>query len=81
MKIALDTPMPSLNRRARQILPNIVVVDAVLPETAIAPTPRPNGLQAPVDQFRAFYERHHQREPKPPTLDALQRALPSASTE
>ena len=35
--------------------------------------------KAPVDQFRAFYERHHQREPKPPTLDLFNELYLSAS--
>jgi len=82
VKVALDSPMPDLNRRARQILPNIVVVDAVLPGGAVTdgdhePDPRPT--KAPVDQFRAFYERHHQREPKPPTLDLFNELYLSAS--
>jgi exonuclease SbcD len=82
VKVALDSPMPSLNRRARQILPNIVVVDAVLPGGSVTGgdleadhRPRP----APVDQFRAFYERHHQRAPKPPTLDLFNELYLSAS--
>ena len=60
-----------LNRRARQILPNIVVVDAVLPDPTLGSDRRSARATAvaPLDQFRAFYQREHQREPTPPTLD------------
>ena len=66
MRITLDSPMPDLNRRARQILPNIVVVEAVLPEqsddSAGDRATRSPAAVAPLDQFRAFYQREHQRE-------------------
>jgi exonuclease SbcD len=79
VKVILDTPMPDLNRRARQISPNVVVVDAVLPEAAVPP-PAPGEMTAPVDQFRAYYLRQHQREPQPPTLE-LFNDLYSASAQ
>lgn len=65
VRITLDEPNPELNRRARQILRNIVAVEAVLPDV---PDPDAEGnrvpisAMAPVDQFRAFYRREHQRE-------------------
>lgn len=73
VRITLDSPMPDLNRRARQILPNIVVVEAVQPETTASDaeggrTARPAVAAAPLDQFRAFYQRQHQREPQSDTL-------------
>ena len=60
--------MPDLNRRARQILPNIVVVDAVLPGAAVTECRHRRARAAaaavaPLDQFRTFYQREHQREP------------------
>jgi exonuclease SbcD len=81
--VTLDTPMPDLNRRARQILPNIVVVDAVLPETSPGPGPGPDpvGPQPPVEQFRAYYLRAHQRPPQPATVDLFNELYQSASTE
>jgi exonuclease SbcD len=69
VKVTLDMPMPDLNRRARQILSNVVVVDAVLPAAATTSPLPPGELKAPVEQFRAYYVRHHQSEPQPPTLE------------
>jgi hypothetical protein len=78
--------MPDLNRRARQILPNIVVVEAVLPETAAGDiesgrTSRPVAVVAPLDQFRAFYRRVHQRDPQPETLTMFSELYAEASKE
>lgn len=83
--ITLDAPIPDLNRRARQILPNVVVVDAVLPESvreaANPDATRPGSAAAPVDQFRAFYQREHQREAMTETLDLFSELYASASHE
>jgi hypothetical protein len=86
VRITLDAPVPDLNRRARQILPNIVVVDAVLPEAAAADSDaermsRPMAAVAPLDQFRAFYHREHQREPQPETLTMFSDLYATASQE
>jgi DNA repair protein SbcD/Mre11 len=86
VRITLDTPMPDLNRRARQILPNIVVVDAVLPESVTEDTDSDHTARAalgvaPLDQFRSFYQREHQREPQPETLSAFSDLYASASQE
>lgn len=86
VRITLDAPIPDLNRRARQILPNIVVVDAVLPEASAAEldagrTSRPAAGVAPLDQFRAFYRQVHQREPQPDTLTMFSDLYATASQE
>ena len=83
VKVILDTPMPDLNRRARQILTNIVVVDAVLPETSpgAGPDPDPVGPKPPVEQFRAYYLREHQREPQRATIELFNELHASASAE
>jgi len=86
LTITLDAPIPDLNRRARQILPNVVVVDAVLPESVTEGantdgSTRPGSAAAPVDQFRAFYQREHQREAMPETLDLFSELYASASHE
>lgn len=62
--IHVDAPMADLNRRARQIAPNVVVVEQVLPEATpdAADPARPSSGAAPVDHYRAFYLREHQRE-------------------
>ncbi|HEY0874444.1 MAG TPA: exonuclease SbcCD subunit D [Vicinamibacterales bacterium] len=84
VKITLDEPNPDLNRRARQILPNIVVVDAVLPES---PDPDPDAVRvpisamAPVDQFRSFYRREHQREAPDETVALFSDLYASASQD
>ena len=83
VRITLDAPIPDLNRRARQILTNIVVVDAVLPEAEGSDTNsaiRPIAA-APVDQFRAFYQREHQRPATPETLDLFSELYAAASQE
>ena len=86
VRIALDSPMPDLNRRARQILPNIVVVEAVLPESSTgdsetAPHAGSSYAVAPLDQFRTFYQREHQREPRPETLTMFSDLYADASQE
>jgi DNA repair protein SbcD/Mre11 len=84
VRIALESPMPDLNRRARQILPNIVVVEAVLPEapTGDDASARPTASTvAPVDQFRTFYQREHQREPRVETVTMFSDLYAEASQE
>lgn len=86
VRITLDAPMPDLNRRARQILPNIVVVEAVLPETTDTDSEgerasRPAAAVAPLDQFRAFYQREHQREPQPETVTMFSDLYAEASQD
>jgi exonuclease SbcD len=86
VRITLDAPLPDLNRRARQILPNIVVVDAVLPESHdgdsdAARAPRAATTPAPLDQFRTFYQREHQREAQPETLTMFSDLYATASQE
>lgn len=69
VRVTLDEPAADLNRRVRQMLPNVVVVDAAMaaPDAGPDPAPPPAGV-APVERFRAFYVREHQREPKPEAL-------------
>jgi len=68
VRITLDTPVPDLNRRARQLLPNVVVVEQLLPDLdQDRPVQVPTSV-APIDQFRAFYQREHQREPRDETV-------------
>jgi exonuclease SbcD len=75
VKVLLDQPLPDLNRRVRQLLPNVVVVEAILPEAvdaadAVDATDDRGGAAAmvPVDRFRSFYRREHQREASGETL-------------
>ena len=80
----VESPMPDLNRRARQILPNIVVVEAVLPEapTGDDDSARPTASTvAPVDQFRTFYQREHQREPRVETVTMFSDLYAEASQD
>lgn len=84
VRITLDSPMPDLNRRARQILPNIVVVEAVLPEATASEsengrTTHSASTVAPLDQFRAFYLREHKREPQPETVTLFSDLYAAAS--
>lgn len=86
VRITLDAPFPDLNRRARQILSNIVVVDAVLPDSAAGDSdteraPRAAAAVAPLDQFRTFYQREHQREPQSDTLTMFSDLYAAASQE
>jgi DNA repair protein SbcD/Mre11 len=85
VKVLLDQPLPDLNRRVRQLLPNVVVVETVLPEAAYAADAaddcagasggagagdqaRDAAAMAPVDRFRSFYRREHQRDASDETL-------------
>jgi exonuclease SbcD len=85
VEVRLDSPMPDLNRRARQILPNIVAVDAVLPEIAGAEhgagAARPPVGAAPVEQFATFYQRQHRRGAPAGTLRLFADLYESASRE
>jgi exonuclease SbcD len=86
VRITLDKPMADLNRRTRQILPNIVVVEAVLPEADAADcdSARLSGgaaVVAPIDQFRAFYQREHQRPPQSETLTMFSDLYAAAAQE
>jgi exonuclease SbcD len=80
VKVLLDQALPDLNRRVRQLLPNVVVVETFLPEAAndgagagagaaATDQTRDVAATAPVDQFRSFYRRAHQREASEETLD------------
>jgi DNA repair protein SbcD/Mre11 len=63
VRVLLDVPMPDLNRRARQLLPNIVAVEAVsaaTPQPEAAPSPL---AAAPRERFRSYCLRAHQCEP------------------
>lgn len=68
VRVALDAPMTDLNRVVRTLLPNAVVVDAVLPTTEAAPTATPAPSASPLERFRAFYEERHQRPPLDDTI-------------
>jgi len=86
VRITLDRPIPDLNRRARQILPNIVVVEAVLPDSPAGDAEagralRPGAAVAPLDQFRLFYQREHQREAPAETLALFSELYELASQE
>jgi exonuclease SbcD len=86
VRVTLDSPIPDLNRRARQILPNIVVVEAVFPEARAnhpdgGRTPGARPTVAPLDQFRSFYLREHQREPVPDTLSMFSDLYAEASQD
>lgn len=83
VSITLDAPIPDLNRRARQILPSIVVVDTDLPEVDAVPGETTTRLitAAPVDQFRAFYQREHQRPAPQESLDMFSELYASAAQD
>jgi exonuclease SbcD len=68
VRITLDTPVLDLNRRARHLLPNVVVVEAVFPDTQQDRSTPAVASVAPSDQFRAFYQRQHQRDPREETV-------------
>ena len=68
VRVTLDTPMTDLNRVVRQLLPNAVVVEAVLPQPAETGVTPAAAAASPVDRFRAFYEERHQRPPQDETL-------------
>jgi exonuclease SbcD len=86
VKITVDAPIPDLNRRVRRVLPNVIVVDAVLPASAVErpetdSVTGPAAAAAPVDQFRAFYHREHQRDATTKTLDLFSELYASSSHE
>lgn len=68
VRVTLETPMTDLNRIVRQLLPNAVVVDAVLPRQEDARVTPVAMTASPLERFRAFYEERHQRPPQDETL-------------
>lgn len=68
VRVSLETPVPDLNRRVRQLLPNVVVVDAVLPTMEPVDVPAMATTVAPVERFKAYYQRRHQALPREETL-------------
>lgn len=70
VRVRLETPMADLNRVVRQMLPNAVVVEALLPvRDELRPTPTSTSvLISPLERFRAFYEERHQRPPQDETV-------------
>lgn len=81
VRVSLEAPMSELNRRVRQLLPNVVVVDAVLPE--LEPD-RPDPVAAstaPADRFRAFHQRRHQREPEDAAIALFNELYSLAETD
>ncbi len=81
LRVSLDAPMPELNRRLRQLLPNVVVVDAVLPELEPG-RPEPVAASvAPADRFRAFHQRRHQREAEDATMQLFNELYALAETD
>lgn len=72
VRVSLDERALDLNRRVRQMLPNVVVVDAVLPEERDDSDGQGAAAAAalpPVERFKAFYLRQHQRDPKPEVVE------------
>ncbi|MGE3959645.1 MAG: exonuclease SbcCD subunit D [Vicinamibacterales bacterium] len=81
VRVALDAPAADLNRRVRQMLPNVVVVDAVLPDaTGPEPGPSPEG-EAPVERFRAFHQRRHHRDASPESVALFHELYALAETD
>lgn len=81
VRVVLDGPVPDLNRRARQLLGNAVVVEAVVPEREPASPLADAVVVAPLERFRAFYQREHQREPQEATLALFNELYELASVE
>jgi exonuclease SbcD len=97
VKVTLAEDLPDLNRQVRQIVPNAVVVDKVLPVPALdgertgasaagvaaagAPSARAAGGVAPIEPFRAFYLRQHQQPPAEATLALFRDLYAAAAAE
>lgn len=81
VRVSLDAPVPDLNRRVRQLLPNVVVVDAVLPELDLDRAAPLAASVAPADRFRAFHQRRHQREPEEATMRLFTELYAFAETD
>ena len=86
VRITLDAPMPDLNRRAVRSCPTSSSSMPCSPNESAAGsdtdrTPRAPAAVAPLDQFRTFYRREHQREPLPDTLTAFSELYADRSQE
>jgi len=82
VRVTLDAPMSDLNRVVRQMLPNAVVVDAVLPvRDEVRAATATAAAVSPIERFRAFYEERHQRPPQEETIALFNELYARAEAE
>lgn len=72
---------PDLNRKVRELLPNALVVRAELPDTEEQPDIRLETGVPPVQHYRAFHLREHDREADPAILETFQDLYEQTFTE
>lgn len=72
---------PDLNRKVRELLPNALVVRAELPDTEEQPDIRLETGVPPVQHYRAFHLREHDREADPAVLETFQDLYEQSFTE
>ena len=72
---------PDLNRKVRALLPNALVVRAELPETEEPQVLRLETGASPVEHYRAYHLRVHQREAEPDVLETFQNFYDQAFVE
>jgi len=72
---------PDLNRKVRELLPNALVVRAELPETEEPQVIRLETGASPVEHYRAYHLRMHQREAEPDVLETFQNFYDQAFAE
>jgi exonuclease SbcD len=79
--VPLTEKDPDLNRKVRALLPNALVVRAELPETEEPPEFRLETGVSPVEHYRAYHLRVHQREADWAVLGTFQNLYDQASVE
>lgn len=80
--VTLDEPDPDLNRRVRDLLPNVVSVDRIDPEPETTTVfDRPVATAPPREHFTAFYRRAHQLEVSADSLELFDELYLAASSE
>jgi len=82
VRVPLDKPDPDLNGKVRRLLPNALVVEAeIRRETPRNPEVRPPAGASPVELFRAYFLREHERQPEPELLETFEKLHSGAEAD
>ena len=82
VRVPLEKPDPDLNGKVRRLLPNALVVEAEIHRQAEAePQARPPAGAPPVELFRAYFLREHERPPESELLEAFEKLHSGAEAD
>ena len=70
--VKLTEKDPDINRKVREILPNVLVVRVDLPQAEVWDSDRPEAGAPATELYAAYHRREYEREPEPTVLDTFQ---------